>query len=236
MITYKNLGQKGRLGNQLFQIATTISCALENNDQYAFPNWNYEKFFNLHNCFSNNISYQNNYEEPFFHYQKITYKKDLNINGFFQSYKYFDNNKDLIKKIFTSTYNLPETNITSIHVRRGDYLQFSNYHTVLGMDYYNKAMEICPSTEYYIFSDDITWCKNNFKGNQFTFISGNNEVLDLSMMSKCENQIIANSSFSWWGAYLNNNLNKKVIAPSKWFGPASTHNIKDLFPTDWINI
>src|ERR1035437_4160247 len=106
MITCKNL--QGRLGNQLFQLSSAISCALDNNDTYVFPPWQYEKFFNLHDCFSNDIKYTSNYEEPFFHYQKILYKKDMNIDGFNQIYLYFQNHEEIIKKLFTPTYHLPE--------------------------------------------------------------------------------------------------------------------------------
>jgi hypothetical protein len=92
--------------------------------------------------------------------------------------------------------------------------------------------------KFYVFSDDIEWCKNFFSDIlDFEFISGNNEIRDLYLMSSCENNIIANSSFSWWGAWLNKNPNKKVIAPSVWFGPAKKNVItEDLYCKNWIKL
>ena len=84
-----------------------------------------------------------------------------------------------------------------------------------------------------VFSDDLDWCKETFLGNRFTFISGNRDYQDLFLMSMCKNNIIANSSFSWWGAWLNTNLNKKVIAPKKWFGPQLSLSSDDIYPNTW---
>jgi hypothetical protein len=233
-ITFSQLGQFGRLGNQLWEISTVISLALNNNDSYIFPTWKYEPYFNLHGCFSNTINYGSTYKEPHFHYAPIPYKQNLNLEGYFQSYKYLTGNEEIIKKLLTPKHNLTTIDITSIHCRRTDYLKFSQYHNVLDMNYYNQAIKLCPSNKYMIFSDDINWCKNNFKGDQFIFSEGKSEVDDLSLMISCKNNIIANSSFSWWGAFLNPNVLKKIIAPQKWFGPATNHNIQDLMPKEWI--
>ena len=88
---------------------------------------------------------------------------------------------------------------------------------------------------YFIFSDDIEWCENQFTDwGKVTFIDGLNDRESLQLMSKCKHNIIANSSFSWWGAYLNENVNKIVCCPDKWFGPAMHHNdIGDLIPNQW---
>lgn len=239
MITFAQLGKQGRRGNTYFQASVTIALALRNNDDYIFPHCSLENTTNIPlDKFSNNIKYTSTYEEPFFHYQEIPYSKNLNLLGYYQSYKYWTGYDDQIRALLTPRYFLKElSDTTSIHVRRTDYLNFPSHHPVLGMDYYNKAMELCKSKQYYVFSDDINWCKDNFKGNQFVFIEGNHETFDLGMMAKCENNIIANSSFSWWAAWLNNNKNKKVIMPQNWFGPALVqHNIKDLIVPDWIVI
>src|SRR5271154_4436526 len=116
MISFKDLGKSGRLGNQIFEIAATISLALDNNDSFVFPQWEYERFFNLHDCFSNNITNTETYTEPHFHYAKIPFKPNLNLSGYFKSHKYFDKHQDFIKKIFTTNYNIePQPNTTSIH-------------------------------------------------------------------------------------------------------------------------
>ena len=124
------------------------------------------------------------------------------------------------------------------------------------MEYYNKAIkQFDKDSNFLIFSDDIEWAKNNFKGDNFYFITENkiegNDVMDtlniskgghpdyieLYMMSLCDHNIIANSSFSWWGAWLNENPNKKVIAPKKWFGPAyGDINDNDLVPETWTRL
>jgi len=86
-----------------------------------------------------------------------------------------------------------------------------------------------------VFSDDIAWCKQNFKGDNIEF-SERSPVEDLNLQLACEHNIIANSSMSWWGAFLNKNPSKIVIAPNKWFGPAQPHNTKDLLPSEWAKI
>lgn len=240
MISFVELGKKGRLGNCLFQIATTISHAIDNNDSYLFPPWDQEQNFNLHGCFSTNISYQRNYIEPFFHYQKISYTSNTNLSGYFQSHKYF--REDFVKKLLTPTIAKEISLIKdtcAIHVRRGDYVtNFPNHHPALSISYYQKAQQLALSRFYLIFSDDISWCKQNFQGPQYSFSENNLPHADLAIMSKCENGVImANSSFSWWGAYLNNSPQKKIIAPNSWFGPAlRQHNTKDLYMEDWIRI
>lgn len=237
MISFNKLGHFGRLANQLFQISTVISLALDNNDKYIFPEWKYEDRFNLHNCFSNDIKFKNIYKEPFFNYQKIPYQKSLDIEGYFQSYKYFENNADIILGLLTPT-NLPakKWNATAIHVRRGDYVNNPAYEQ-LDINYYNEAMNIIKSKKYFVFSDDISYCKKMFIGNQFEFVEGNDEVTDLSHMISCENQIMANSSFSWWGAWLNSYPGKTIIAPKKWFGPGlAQHDTKDLLWPEVIKV
>ena len=87
-----------------------------------------------------------------------------------------------------------------------------------------------------VFSDDIDWCKGVFRGDRFTFIEGEKDYIDLYIMSQCKNNIIANSTFSWWGAWLNKNKNKKIVAPKKWFGSLISHNTKDLIPKEWIKV
>lgn len=104
------------------------------------------------------------------------------------------------------------------------------------MRYYQAAMNQTKTPFYLIFSDDIAWCKKQFIGPQFEFAEGNSPVTDLALQISCEHNIIANSSFSWWGAYLNKNPGKRVIAPGKWFGPAQPHDTRDLLPSSWTII
>jgi len=119
-----------------------------------------------------------------------------------------------------------------LHVRRGDYLQLPTHHPTCTIDYYHKALANFDG-KVLVFSDDIDWCRKTFQDPRFEFVKGNLDYIDLYLMSMCKNNIIANSSFSWWAAWLNDNKDKKVIAPKKWFGPAISHNTMDLYPKKW---
>jgi len=123
----------------------------------------------------------------------------------------------------------------SLHIRRGDYLRTQDHHPVCSLDYYMDALSKFRDKEYkfIVFSDDVDWCRNNFN-EDFIFTEGNTDYEDMWLMSLCDHNIIANSSFSWWGAWLNDNPNKRVIAPKKWFGPSySNWKLDDLFCNDW---
>jgi glutaredoxin len=147
--------------------------------------------------------------------------------------------------------------VVFLHVRRGDpnltdrrgfkwaYVNLQDHHPVQTLDYYIEALSYFPSDmPVLVFSDSIDWCKEQdiFKGDRFMFSEQNEKFsdgalvpyLDLCLMSLCSHAIIANSSMSWWGAWLIKNQNKKVIAPKKWFGSAyANHNTKDLYCSDW---
>jgi len=140
---------------------------------------------------------------------------------------------------------IKEKNSVSLHIRRGDYLTMQKAIDTIGvcpLDYYDKAIrEITRKIKnptFFIFSDDINWVKENLKTNSPTiFVSGGKlkDYEELILMSKCKHNIIANSSFSWWGAWLNNNPNKIVIAPKKWFKDTSK-NTRDLIPESWLKL
>jgi hypothetical protein len=125
----------------------------------------------------------------------------------------------------------------SLHVRRGNYVERQQYHPLQTVEYYTKSIETIGKDKHYlIFSDDIQWCKENlsFIENK-TFVEGNKDYEDLYLMSFCKDNIIANSSFSWWGAWLNKNNNKRVIYPSVWFG--NNGQITDgIGCVNWIRI
>lgn len=229
----------GRIGNQLLEAASCISLALDYNDSYGFPaSWEYRDHFPLANCFYDHFPVGPEYKEPHFHYAPIPYTPNLNLSGFFQSYKYFDHNANIIKGLLTPKNGFGiKWGYTSISVRRGDYVNNPAY-TNLSMDYYQRAMDIINSPKYLVLSDDIAWCKYHFQGSQFEFSENNDTITDLKLGIACENNIICNSTFSWWMAYLNKNPNKIVAAPQAWFGPAlaRTHHTQDLIPPSWQRI
>lgn len=189
------------------------------------------------------------YEESFFDIPDNTY-----IKGFYQSYKYFQTIKDTIREDFTFAKpatglnaelleKIESSNSIAIHFRRGDYVEVkktNDFHGVCSLEYYQAAVDwICEGVDnpqLYIFSNDIQYVKDNFKSSfPITFVEHNdfkNSHEDLRLMAACKHNIIANSSFSWWAAWLNNNPNKKVVAPGRWFTDESI-NTNDLFPSDW---
>lgn len=242
MITFTQLGKMGRLGNICLQASTCIALADRNNDQYIFPYFDGWENFNLGDCFSNNIKPTHTWKEPGFEYTEISFKdtknKVLDIVGFCQSYKYFDDRREIILEKLTPQISFGTIYDTaSIHVRHGDYLELTDCYAQLDMNYYNKAMEIMNAGHYLVFSDDINWCKKNFIGEQFTIVEDNPPHIDMAMMAACEKgNIIANSSFSYFAAYVNQHLDRKVVFPVSWFGPKLPFNIKDLCPPNWIKI
>ena len=190
------------------------------------------------------------YTEPNFHYDPIPYMEGTNLvlDGGFQSERYFENNKEKIINLFKISPEIeaairssaPEIeNCVSIHVRRGDYVGQEQYHPLTTKEYYQRAVEaIGIDKTYLVFSDDLNMCYSllDFIPNVL-YASAGADWMEFYTMSMCGDNIIANSSFSWWAAYLNPNPNKKVIAPSKWFGPAYDHfNTKDLIPKSWIKL
>ena len=179
------------------------------------------------------------------------------LDGFWQSERYFSQIRNVLLEEFQPTQNLSETNqkllsqientnSISLHFRRGDYVtnkEANNYHGLINLSYYQNAVERVAEKvkdpEFFVFSDDPDWVKENFKISfPIHFISentGSKAIFDLLLMSKCKHNIIANSSFSWWGAWLNTNEEKQVIAPKNWFKDPSAKNV-DLLPSSWIQM
>jgi hypothetical protein len=248
---------QGGLGNQLFQIAAALSLAKDNAAEPVFDvnmhdlpkqgrkSKNYLKniFRNLN--FSSNLPIKYIYHEPHFHYKKIEYAPGLCLTGYFQSEKYFKKNADYIREVFSIDKNTHaairekyekdlEKNPIAVHVRRGDYLQFSDTHPPCPLEYYKLAMASFPeATTFLLFSDDISWCKENFLQDNVVFIEKNEDIVDFYLISLCNGVILSNSSFSWWAAWLNYNENKRIIAPRRWFGEGVPHNTRDLIPNQW---
>lgn len=180
------------------------------------------------------------------------------LMGYWQSYRYFDSVESLIRQDFRFRKNLDKKsnsiannirndNSISIHIRRTDYVNNSNHsiHGVCSLEYYMEAIEFITknvsSPIFYIFSDDIEWARSNLRLNfKCEYISGNygsKSYIDMQLMSLCKHNIIANSSFSWWGAWLNENTDKIVIAPKKWFKDEKRNSMtSDLIPEDWIRL
>ena len=265
MITHKSIGYSGRLGNQMFQYATLKAIALKNHYEFTLPNHTQIKpdgCFDFTNnkwiefkldlfdgfdiiCPISNNTLLNQYQEQSFNFEPeiFSISDNTSIEGYFQSYKYFDNFKQEILKDFTFKPSILDKclkeiskhlNPVATHIRRGDYVNHPSFWNITP-EYIQEAFNYFTDDEYtfLIFSDDIEWCKQIFPEGVI-FVEGNNQFEDLCLMSLCDHNIISNSSYSWWGAYLNQNTNKKVIAPKNWFIPAKPLN--DLYPSNWITI
>ena len=251
----------GGLGNCLFQIAAAYATSLRDSKKFICPkvvsHGSHKPINNYFNNIFSRIEFGSMpsdiqlYHEPCFHYNEIpNIHNNIMLYGYFQSEKYFNVYRNEILNLFSVTNEIENKLTTkyshllqkktcSIHIRRGDYVLLSDYHTVQPIDYYEKATNIIGEDfEYLIFSDDIEWCKENFSFLKNThFIEGDTDFENLYLMSMCYHNIIANSTFSWWGALLNKNEDKKVICPSDWFGPINKHlQTKDIYPTKWIVI
>jgi hypothetical protein len=192
-------------------------------------------------------------QEGFSYMSSVFHKDNIYLDGYWQSEKFFIKSSQQIRYDFTFKKELDEKNKSfllkiqnknsvSIHIRRGDYITDKLLGNVCKIDYYKKAIEKMnkevSNPLFVIFSDDIEWCKNNFNFINAEFVNWNkgmDSYKDMQLMSSCKHNVIANSSFSWWGAWLNNNKEKIVIAPSKWFNDENI-DTKDVIPENWIKI
>ena len=182
-------------------------------------------------------------------------KKRINYYiGYWQSEKFFKDISDEIRKDFsfpkfTSEKNLEilklikSYNSVSIHIRRGDYLQNRGFNGLAPLEYYQKAIEYIKNKienpHFFIFSNDIEWCRKNLSIENSYYIDwnrGEESYRDMQLMSLCKHNIIPNSTFSWWGAWLNKNPNKIVIAPEKWFNDCVNIDYSNIVPETWIKI
>jgi hypothetical protein len=178
------------------------------------------------------------------------------FQGYWQSFKYFKGMEDLIRRDFKffNTFScipisekIEKVKSVAIHIRRGDYLSVQknkSIYNVCSKDYYYQAIDILSerfeNLQFFVFSDDKKWAFDNicslYKNSHLVDLNNysDSSYLDMFLISKCENQIIANSTFSWWGAWLNSNENKIVISPEAWYLNGNTTN--DLLPYDWIRL
>jgi hypothetical protein len=231
----------------MFQYASLRGITTNRKFDYCIPNLDIPLYqcFNIAKKFGF-VSSEHQITSDGFEFDQELFENcpdDVDLYGYFQSEKYFKNVEDIIRKEFTfcdridkicSHYiqnKFPDQNIIALHIRRGDYLTDPNFYS-LDLDYYWNALVSLPMYSVIVFSDDVKWVSEVFGEKRFTISQTHNQFLDLCLMSKCSHHIIANSSFSWWGAWLAKS--KKVIAPKKWFtGDFSDWNTKDLYLPDW---
>lgn len=258
----------GRIGNHLFEMAAAATLAAHNNDQFCAVCHKDYKIAPPDSCYVWDFiqPYRNNiyrnisilesapdnlipFQQKGFKYNEIPYQKNLLLDGGFQSYKYFDEDiikdlfsipADLKKKILSQYKEIFSSPVIGVNVRRGDYCYIPHKLPVCSKIYFQKAMKLFPKNSRFVFiSDDLSWCKKHFKGDNIYFLENNDPLIDLYAQTLCTDNIISNSTFSWWGAYLNPNPNKKIIYPKPWFGKYAQNNksdVDDLIPLSWIPI
>jgi hypothetical protein len=263
MLAFNHLGHLGRLGNQMFQYASLRGIAARRGYDFGIPPSKFEDEWRSHQLFEvfdlphlprQNVKYLDGgnapvAQEKFFHFDQLLFDQcpnDVSLFGFFQSEKYFKHIEESIKEDFTFREHILEPckeiaegfeNPVSLHVRRTDYLTNNANHHNLDLSYYEEALKHFDDRQVIVFSDDPEWCKEQalFSDDRFLVSESEDNKIDLCLMTFCTSHIIANSSFSWWGAWLANS--QKVIAPLKWFGPNNADKeTKDLIPETWTII
>ena len=253
MISFERIGYYGRLGNQMFQYAALVGFATYSEKEWGIPERNskeieigglgYKERFVLDDLFE--LSYKKTNVNPGLRFPEsgklVKLPDNTDIHGYFQNSEYFSHCIEEIQKQFTFKEDIIKNadecmkeydieNLVSVHVRRGDYTNLSDYHPPLTKEYYETAMSHFPDKKFLFISDDINWCKETF-GSDFYYSNSVDMYTDLCMMSKCNSHIIANSSFSWWGAWLGGG---ETIAPKKWFGPKLEYrNDGSIYENDW---
>ncbi len=252
IFTYDMLHRNGRLGNQLWQIASTIGLATQaqEGDMALFKGWEYRHFFSV----------------PDFHFGPIQPGKviDGGVN-YFQELHYFQEIQDTIREYFMPSEAILEElaqksdfitdydHCTALHVRRGDYLKYPDLFPLSTPEYYEAALAVAeetyPGHQVLVFSDDIMWCERQWGYDRgFIYMHGiarpvevsarrgqPMDFWDLFLMTLCDQHIISNSSFSWWGAWLS--ANQSPMYPSKWYGPGYAEiPWRLMIPDSWKEI
>ena len=225
---------------------------------FKLPHLKHQGFVNKNNSPQAMYSYESlkqlnastkNVKESVYYFDEDlfnNFQDGTNLDGFCQTEKYFKHIEDDIRKLFAPKKEAKEAyeevkelfdDPVALHIRRGDFLINSVHHHNLSMQYYETALRAFgKERQIIIFSDDTDWCKQQplFEGDRFLVCEAGGPYTDLYLMSKCSDFIIANSTFSWWGAWLSDNEDKLVIYPDRWFGPNNIDkSTADLFPPKW---
>lgn len=210
-----------------------------------------------------NLAFRNNYfpfkyvEAGFPFNKEVFNQPDGTLyQGYWQTEKYFSGIRKKLLKDFELKERLSDadqsvlddiksSNSISLHVRRGDYVkskETNKFHGLKGLDYYRDALKYINSkvreSKVFVFSDDIEWCKKNLTKlhQNLYFVDGERKgCIDMFLMQNCDNNIIANSSFSWWAAWLNDNPKKIIVAPKIWFNDSSV-DTSDVVPSSWLKL
>ncbi len=242
----------GGIGNNLFQISATIAFSLKYKIDYCIPKAISNPHYRGQQVFQSSylnycdfgISTVTIYKEPSFEYREIPPPQSnfTLLQGYFQSYKFFDDYREEILEILDIPVGVPQPYV-AIHWRLGDYRTLSNCHPPVSKEYIQKGIEYFIKsgyTNFMVFSDEIDFAYENIvvpENCSLIFSEGRTEIEDLALAASCEHILGSNSSFSWWAYYLNQNENKIGVFPQKdkWFGEALKYNkVDDLYLPEWV--
>lgn len=251
-LTYENLWANGRLGNQLWQIASTAGLAHTRGLEPRFPKWEYQQWFSCPDAWfvdelpADREDLGTDYLQQYRHFAEL----DVEVRSWLEMHHILHRVAPQIPWFFEDGH------FTALHIRRGDYVGLPNHFPLTTKDYYSHAIDLVlnenDGTQFVVFSDDIPWCQANldnafFRGQDAHFVSGAprpveladrvaagppTDQLDLYLMTLCNEHIISNSTFCWWGAFLSDN--RAPFYPSPWFGPALADiEWRAMFPKGW---
>lgn len=242
MISYPMLGKYGRLGNQLFQFASTYAASKKSGTHCRFPSSGHS----LHNFnipsefFSDEMTYRYVFRD---NEQDFSFNPDIHrlphetaITGYLQNPRNFIEYKSEICDFLTLKKDISDRaqelmngreKTVSVHIRRGDYLNIQDVLPCQSADYYKQAVQLLGGHTPVIFTDDPAWCKENFEWD----VMHNDVITDFACMILCDRHVMSNSSFSWWVSFL---TGRPTVAPANWFGRNGVKNYQDLYLEKWI--
>lgn len=236
MVSFRAIG---RMGNFLFEAASSYGYARKYDLDWSIPNWSTDAFWSaiyLQHLVHPNYNRREDIliNESCHQYQELPFKeewreKNIVLNGFFQSGKYFDEYRDEILQLWNYPYKFNE-GFVSVHVRRTDYLHLATKHPPVTKEWYELAMSKFEGKKFIFYSDDINWCKQTFSHRNDCYFSHGTIESDLYEASWCEHNICSASTFSWWQMWLNQNKYKVVIFPDKWFVDGYSLETTDILP------
>jgi hypothetical protein len=252
MIVFRDLAYDGRLGNQLWRIASTLGIAASRNDDARLGEWTYRPYFSVPDRYfewtdgvdaatiAQHIAPRH---RPWLQDAGLWLPIEDRVRAYFAP---SDLARDQLHDRYGALLALPDT--IAVHVRRGNYLNAPHLFPVCGPDYYRKALDLLPEGNVIVFSDDPRWCAENLSWMRprevvgftvterlETHVDGNPDYLDLFLMTHCDHHVIANSSFSWWGAFLSGN--RAPIHPARWYGPGFPDlDASLMFVPGWIGV
>lgn len=255
--SFNKMGNKGHLGNQMFQYAFLMGMAERHSTDYVIPpkehfGSNYNLRSSIYDAFNitakTGLPKYRTVQEPHFHFSRRLFnsppKGDINFEGFWQTEKWFKHIEDKVRKEYTFKEHIYKEakelrdsisgECISIHIRGTDYVKLAA-HTSLTTEYYSKALELLPQDiPLIVFTDDVKWVEeqNLISNREYMVCDYDDPYIDMCVMTMCDYHIVANSSYSWWGSWLSNS--KMTVAPRKWFSAhLSIHNTSDIHCPHW---